>query len=105
MLSIGIAPGRPPLAGVTGLEAATEADVPVDDPVECLPAPGRSCLTGGAPYAARRTQGALLAGELLAQDVRVAVVLSELAQHVEVHPAQRERAAPVAVDEVVQAQG
>ncbi len=29
-------------------------------------------------------------------------VLSELAQHVEVHPAQRERATPVAVDHVVQ---
>src|SRR5215471_5828959 len=32
-------------------------------------------------------------------------MLSELAQHVEVHPAQRERAAPVAVDHVVQSQG
>jgi hypothetical protein len=47
----------------------------------------------------------LLVDELLAQDVRVPAVLSEFAQHVEVHPAQRERAAPVAVDYVVQAQG
>jgi hypothetical protein len=52
-----------------------------------------------------RTPGALLADELLAQDVGVPAVLSELAQHVEVYPAQRERAAPVAVDDVVQAQG
>jgi len=35
---------------------------------------------------------ALFVHELLAQDVRVPAVLSELAQHVEVHPAQRERA-------------
>jgi hypothetical protein len=32
-------------------------------------------------------------------------VLGELAQYVEVHPVQRERAAPVAVDPVVQPQG
>ena len=44
----------------------------------------------------------LLVHELLAQDVRVAAVLSELAQRMEVDPAQRERAAPVAVDHVVQ---
>ena len=48
---------------------------------------------------------ALFVHELLAQDVRVPAVLSELAQHVEVHPAQRERAAPVAVDYVVPPQG
>ncbi len=48
---------------------------------------------------------ALLVQELLAQDVRVPAVLSEFAQHVEVHPPQRERAAAVAVDHVVQPQG
>ena len=37
--------------------------------------------------------------------MQVPAVLSEFAQHVEVHPAQRERAAPVTVDDVVQAQG
>ena len=58
-----------------------------------------------AVIAARADAGALLVDELLAQDVCVPAVLSELAQHVEVHPAQRERAAPVAVDHVVQAQG
>jgi hypothetical protein len=58
-----------------------------------------------AVIAARADAGALLVDELLAQDVCVPAVLSELAQHVEVHSAQRERAAPVAVDHVVQAQG
>ena len=52
-----------------------------------------------------RTPDALLVDDLLAQDVCVPAVLSEFAQHVEVHPAQRERAAPVAVDHVVQPQG
>jgi hypothetical protein len=37
---------------------------------------------------------------LLSQDVCVPAVLGEFAQHVEIHPAQRERAAPVAVDRV-----
>jgi hypothetical protein len=36
--------------------------------------------------------------ELLAEDVCVAAVLGELAQHVEIHPPQRQRAAPVAVE-------
>jgi hypothetical protein len=39
--------------------------------------------------------------DLLAEDVGVAAVLGKLTQHVEVDPAQRERAAPVAVDDVV----
>ena len=43
--------------------------------------------------------------DLLPQDVCVPAVLGEFAQHVEVDPAQRERAAPVAVDPVVQPQG
>jgi hypothetical protein len=34
----------------------------------------------------------------------VPAVLSEFAQHAEVHPAQRERAAAIAVDQVVQPQ-
>jgi GNAT superfamily N-acetyltransferase len=46
--------------------------------------------------------GVLLAGQLLAQDVGVTAVLGKLAQHVQVHPAQRERAAPVAEEQVVQ---
>ena len=49
--------------------------------------------------------GALPVDELLPQDVRVPAVLGELAQHVEVHPAQRERAAPVTADDVIQSQG
>jgi hypothetical protein len=44
---------------------------------------------------------AVTVDELLSQDVRVTAVLSEFAQHVEVHPAQWERAAPVAADYVV----
>jgi len=47
----------------------------------------------------------LLADELFAQNVCVPAVLSELAQHVEAHPPQRKRTAPVPVDYVVQAQG
>ena len=45
--------------------------------------------------------GALLVEDLLPQDVCVPTVLGEFAQYVEVHPAQRERAAPVAVGSVV----
>jgi len=43
--------------------------------------------------------------DLLSEDVCVPAVLSKLPEHVEVHPAQRERAAPVAADCVVQPQG
>jgi hypothetical protein len=46
--------------------------------------------------------GGLSVEDLLPQDVGVPAVLGEFAQDVEVHPAQRERAAPVAVDPVVQ---
>jgi hypothetical protein len=60
---------------------------------------------GGRLQRARTAPDALLVDELLAQDVCVPAVLSEFPQHVEVHPAQRERAAPVAVDHVVQPQG
>jgi hypothetical protein len=42
--------------------------------------------------------------QLLAQDVGVSAVLGEFTQHVQVHPTQRERTAPVAMDEVVQTQ-
>ncbi len=52
-----------------------------------------------------RMPAALLAENLLSQDVGVPAMLCEFAQHVEVHPAQRERAAPVAVDHVIQSQG
>lgn len=48
---------------------------------------------------------ALLAQDLLPQDVCMPAVLSELTQDVKVHPAQRERAAAVAVNHVVQPQG
>ncbi len=43
--------------------------------------------------------------ELLTQDVRVPAVLGELAQHVQVDPAQRRGPATVAVHEVVDAEG
>ncbi len=52
-----------------------------------------------------RRAGALPVEDLLPQDVCVPAVLGEFAQYVEVHPAQRERAKPVAVDVVVQPQG
>ncbi len=58
-----------------------------------------------APQRQKRAFDALLAEELLSQDVCVPAVLREFAEHVEVDPAQRERAAPVAVDHVVQAKG
>ena len=48
---------------------------------------------------------ALPVEDLLPQDVCVPAVLGEFAQDVEVHPAQPERAEPVAVDLVVQPQG
>ena len=48
---------------------------------------------------------ALPVEDLLPQDVCVPAVLGEFAQYVEVHPAQRERAAPVAVDPVFKPQG
>ena len=44
-------------------------------------------------------------GQGMPNTLTAPAVLSELAQHVQVHPAQRERAAPVAVDDVVQPQG
>jgi hypothetical protein len=55
----------------------------------------------------RATSGhpALTVEDLLPQDVCVPAVLGEFAGDVEVHPAQRERAASVAVDGVVQPQG
>ena len=63
---------------------------------------------GGEPVDGQilgRTPRALPVEDLLPQDVCVPAVLGEFAQYVEVHPAQRERAAPVAVDPVVQPQG
>jgi hypothetical protein len=48
-----------------------------------------------------RGPGALPAEDLLPDDVGVPAVLSEFAQHVEVHPAKREWPEPVAVDLVV----
>lgn len=47
----------------------------------------------------------LLVDDLLSQDVCMPAMLSEFAQHVKIHPAQGDRAAPVAADDVVQAQG
>ena len=52
-----------------------------------------------------QTPGALPVEDLLPQDVRMPAVLGEFAQYVKVHPAQRERAAPVAVDPIVQPEG
>ena len=49
--------------------------------------------------------GVLLVDDLFAEDIRVPAVLGKLAQHVEVHPPKGERAAPVAVECVIQAQG
>ena len=65
----------------------------------------RTCTTGTSPAAYRCDAGALLVDQLFPKDVCVPAVLSEFAQHVEVHPAQRERAAPVAVENVVQPEG
>ncbi len=52
-----------------------------------------------------RTPRALCVDELFGQDVCVPAVLGELAPHVQVYPAQRERAAAAAVDDAVQPQG
>jgi hypothetical protein len=52
----------------------------------------------------KRTPGTLTADALLAQDVCAPAVPSEFAQHVQIHPARRERAAPAAVDRVVHPQ-
>ena len=49
----------------------------------------------------RRFRPRLLGQQLLAQDVGVPAVLGQLAQHVEVDPAQRKPAASVPVDDVV----
>lgn len=48
---------------------------------------------------------ALPVDELLPKNVRVPAVLGELAQHVEIHPAQWYRAPPVPGQDVVQIQG
>jgi hypothetical protein len=74
-----------------------------------LPNLAAACLRVSTPTsrtaATERTPGALPAEDLLPQDVCVPAVLGEFAQYVEVHPAQRERAEPVAVHPVVQPQG
>jgi hypothetical protein len=59
----------------------------------------------GPPAELRWSPSALPVEDLLPQDVRMAAVLGEFAQYVQVHPAHRERATPVAVDPVVQTQG
>jgi hypothetical protein len=60
---------------------------------------------GPRSFRGLRTLGESTAEDLLPQDVCMSAVLGEFAQYVEVHPAQRARTAPVAVDPVVQAQG
>jgi hypothetical protein len=68
--------------------------------------PTKACAPRSPSAVTSRRSGSALPGEdLLSQDVGVPAVLGEFAQDVEVHPAQRERAAPVAVDPVVQPQG
>ena len=67
--------------------------------------PGEVRLVGERVGGARLTGVPLVVEELLSQDVGVAAVLGQLAQHVQVHPTQREGAAPVAEKDVVQAQG
>jgi hypothetical protein len=70
----------------------------------------QTCHTAAAPLTGRHTLlatearvgGALLAEDLLAQHVCIPAVLRKLTQDVRVHPAQRERAAPIAADDVVQ---
>jgi hypothetical protein len=46
----------------------------------------------------------LVAQELFAEDIGVAAMLRQLAEYVEIHPAHREWATPVALDYVVQGQ-
>jgi hypothetical protein len=69
--------------------------------------PGSPSAGSSGPLGRRheRTPDALPGEDLLPQDVCVPAVLGEFAQYVEIHPAQQERAAPVAVDPVVQPQG
>ncbi len=57
---------------------------------------------GAASRPGRERLRASAAHELLSQDVCVPAVLGELAQHMEEHPAERERPAPVPVDQIVQ---
>jgi hypothetical protein len=70
-----------------------------------LTRPEREHLLRALAKIHRSAADLLLVDDLLAQDVCVPTVLSELAQRVKVDPAQREGAAPVAVDYVVQPQG
>jgi hypothetical protein len=73
---------------------------------DSLPSPATTGRTvAGTEHDAEPAPGSLPVQDLLPQDVCVPAVLGEFAQYVEVHPAQRERAAPVAEDLVVQAQG
>ena len=60
---------------------------------------------GGAPPRHERSVVQPLDQELLAQDVGVPAVLGELAQHVQLDPAQRQGTASVAGQQVVQVQG
>jgi MFS family permease len=87
-----------PLAARTGYPAAFALTGILV--LAALPAAVRERKIAGAPEE-KRAPDALLAQELLPQDVGMPAVLGQLAQHVEVNPAQRERAASVAVEHVV----
>lgn len=66
-------------------------------------------FAGVGPKSCRRLGSkptrALLAHKLLAQNVCVAAMLSKLSQDMEIHPAERQRAASIPVDQIVQSEG
>ncbi len=59
---------------------------------------------GSRSVGVRANRYRLVAQKLFAEDIGVAAMLRQLAQYVEIHPAQREWATPVALDDVVQGQ-
>jgi hypothetical protein len=69
---------------------------------ETLEWTGRSVADDGVAERREPEFAALLAEDLLPQDVGMPAVLGEFAQYVEVHPAQWERSAPVTIEPVVQ---
>lgn len=70
----------------------------------CLLSPAAGRLRGCRSVGAKANRDELVAQELLAKDIGVAAMLRQLAEYVEIYPAQRKGATPVALDDVVQGQ-
>jgi len=70
------------------------------------PAPIVHCRSSGVdPRPERPVPSDARCEDLLAQNVRVAAMLGEFPEHVQVDPPQRQGAAPVAPDKVVKIEG